>query len=881
MLLTVSGLVGFLNPLSALLLAMPGAVGFSLTQNSVLFGKRGWRVPVKISFFKSISGWLLFLVLLSMVPPAGIYIYSAWNSLDHDLKESQNDLRRVLQGFAFEHESAVAGARQFLITLSRLPDVQNLNTRATDKFLGDLLKRNPLYANIFILDAEGMYISSAEPFTPVSLKKRKYFQDVLKTMDFSAGEYTMGVTLKRPAFHFAYPISDGRGRFKGTVGVNVDLSRYGNRFSMAKLPEGSHFSLTDHRGTVLYRYPDGEQYIGKADDPQMMKNMSSPSEEGIFTAPGPDRTKRYYGYKRFRLMDSGPTYLYMRVGIPEDKILANVKRTLTISGVLFGFALFISLFSSWLIAKSVIVNRLGRLVEAADRLGQGDLAMRTGLTSGKDELGELARSFDAMAGKLEAEEQEERRSGEAAARLAEEMAIIADIGRLIGSTLEIEEVYERFAAEAQKLIPFDRLNVNLTDHHENTVTIAYVSGTEIPDRRAGGVFPMAGSTNETFQHRRTGLIIDLEEARAVSERNNHLFTSLKAGMRSLMSVPLISRDEVIGVLHFRSKDASAYTEEDLRLAERIGAQIAGAIANARLFAKLRKTEKSLRESEREFRLLIDNAPDAIFIQVGSCFTYLNQKAVQFFGAKSADDLLGRPILERYHPDHRGALQERLLLLNEERKPVPTMEQKYLKLDGSVIDVEASAVPITFENCDGSLSFAHDITDRKRMEEEIREMSFRDQMTELYNRRGFITLAGQQLRTANRTQKPMLLTFIDCDGLKWINDTFGHEEGDRALIDTAHVLRQTFREADIVARLGGDEFAVLSIAPVDGNPEELLKRLARSIHAFNATGARPYTLSMSWGTVVYDPHAPLSLDALMSEADELMYAQKKEKSARKM
>ena len=837
---------------------------------------------MKTPFFKSIRIWLFFLVLLSMVPPAGVYIYSALDSMDHDLKESQNDLRRVLEGFAFEHESAVAGTRQFLITLSRLPDVQNLKTRATDKILADLLKRNPLYANIFILDAEGMYISSAEPFTPVSLKYRKYFQDVLKTVDFSAGEGVVGVTLKRPAFHFAYPISDGRGRFKGVVGVAVDLSRYGRRFLTTQLPEGSDFSLTDHKGAVLYRYPDAERYIGKADDPEIMKNMSGPSAEGIFTAPGLDRTKRYIAYKRFHLTENGPTYLYMRVGIPEVKILANVKRNLTISGVLFGFALFISLFSSWLIAKSVIVNRLGRLVESANRLGQGDLAMRTGLLHGKDELGELARSFDAMAGKLEAEEREERRNRVAAERLAEEMSVIAEIGRLIGSTMAIDEVYGRFAAEARKLVPFDRLNVNLTDYHENAVTIAYVSGAEIPHRRAGDAFPLAGSVNEIFQHRRTGLIIDPEEAHVVSERNVHLFSSVRAGMRSLMSVPLISRDEVIGVLHFRSKEANAYTEQDLRLAERIGAQIAGAIANARLFTELGKTEKSLREREKEFRLLLDNAPDAVFIQVGGCFTYLNQKAVQFFGAKSAEDLLGRPIIDRYHPDDRGALQERLRLLNEQRKSVPTMEQKYLKLDGSVIDVEASAVPVTFENSNASLSFAHDITERKRMEEEIREMSFRDQMTELYNRRGFITMAQQQLRAANRTQRPMLLTFIDCDGLKWINDTFGHEEGDRALIDTAHVLRQTFREADIVARLGGDEFAVLSIdAAEDRHPEELLKRLARNILAFNATAARRYTLAMSWGTVAYDPHTPLSLDELMSAADELMYAQKKEKSDRKM
>ena len=837
---------------------------------------------MKTFFFKSIRIWLLFLVLLSILPSAGIFIYSALDSLDGDLEDSQNDLKRVLQGFAFEQESAVAATRQFLITLSRLPDVQRLNTQVTDKILADLLKRSPLYANIFILDAEGMYISSAEPFTRVSLKTRKYFQDVLKTMDFSSGEGVVGVTLKRPSFHFAYPISDGRGRFRGVVGVAVDLNRYGHRFLMTKLPEGSHFSLTDHRGAVLYRYPDGERYIGKADDPEMMKQMSAPSEEGIFTAGDPDdRTKRYIAYKRFRLTETAPAYLYMRVGIPEDKILANVKRTLTISGVLFGFALFISLFFSWIIAKSVIVNRLERLVEAANRLRQGDLAMRTGLTYGKDEFGALARSFDTMADELEAKEKKERRNREIAERLVEEVSVIAGIGRLIGSTLEIDEVYERFAVEARKLIPFDSLIVNLKKPGEDTLDVAYASGVDISERKKGDSFPLKGSVSEIVMRTRTGLIVRSADILTKTDRFSTLGVNLQAGLYSMMSAPLISRDEAIGALVFRAEKQNAYTEEDLRLAERIGAQIAGAIANAQLFAKLRKAEKALRESEKEFRLLIDNAPDAVFIQVGGCFTYLNQRAVQFFGAKSAEDLLGRPIIDRLHPDYRGALRERLLLLNEERKSVLTMEQKYLKLDGSVIDVEASAVPITFGNSNGSLSFVRDITDRKRMEEEIREMSFRDQMTELYNRRGFITLAGQQLKAANRTKRPMLLIFMDCDGLKWINDTFGHEEGDRALIDTAHLLRQTFREADIVARLGGDEFAVLSIDAVDQNPEELLKRLAQNIHAFNATGARPYSLSMSWGTAVYDPHAPLSLDELMSAADELMYAQKKEKATRKM
>ena len=177
---------------------------------------------------------------------------------------------------------------------------------------------------------------------------------------------------------------------------------------------------------------------------------------------------------------------------------------------------------------------------------------------------------------------------------------------------------------------------------------------------------------------------------------------------------------------------------------------------------------------------------------------------------------------------------------------------------------------------GVIGFGIDITERKQMEEEIRELSFRDSLTTLYNRRGFITLAEQQLKTATRARRKMLLAFLDVDHLKWINDTLGHEAGDSALVDAAEVLRRTFRESDIIARVGGDEFAVLAIEMKDLNPELLPNRLQRTIDTFNTDESKPYRLSLSWGMTVYEPGTTQSLDQLMSAADALMYAQKKAK-----
>jgi diguanylate cyclase (GGDEF)-like protein len=185
--------------------------------------------------------------------------------------------------------------------------------------------------------------------------------------------------------------------------------------------------------------------------------------------------------------------------------------------------------------------------------------------------------------------------------LAGEMAVIAEIGRLISSTLDINEVYERFAAETQKLMLFDSLTVNLCNVQENTMCVAYVSGLDIDGRRQGDPLVLEGSLSEAVIRSRTSLRIQPANIDEIAGRFPRLSPIFQVGLRSIMCVPLISRNEVIGVLHFRAKRSNAYTEEDIRLAERIGAQIAGAIANAQLYAGLKKTEQELKDSEQRYR----------------------------------------------------------------------------------------------------------------------------------------------------------------------------------------------------------------------------------------------------------------------------------------
>lgn len=164
-----------------------------------------------------------------------------------------------------------------------------------------------------------------------------------------------------------------------------------------------------------------------------------------------------------------------------------------------------------------------------------------------------------------------------------------------------------------------------------------------------------------------------------------------------------------------------------------------------------------------------------------------------------------------------------------------------------------------------------------VERELRYLALSDDLTCLYNRRGFYAAAAQQLKIARRQEKPAVLFFCDLDGLKTINDTFGHREGDFALVRTADALEEVFRESDVLARISGDEFAVLAMDLSRDYQQGILNRLQRSLRKAGKEELR-YELSVSVGAAWFDPQNPVSLGELMEQADRAMYAEKRRRCA---
>lgn len=167
-----------------------------------------------------------------------------------------------------------------------------------------------------------------------------------------------------------------------------------------------------------------------------------------------------------------------------------------------------------------------------------------------------------------------------------------------------------------------------------------------------------------------------------------------------------------------------------------------------------------------------------------------------------------------------------------------------------------------------------------LQTELSNLALTDELTGLYNRRGFLALAERQLKLARRSGRSLLLFFIDVDGLKEINDVFGHAEGDAALKYTAEALEATFRDSDVIARLGGDEFAVLAIEASGQSEVAIRERLTEFLNSASRQES-DYKLSVSLGTARFDPWNQTSIRDLIAEADQAMYERKRRRSAERM
>jgi diguanylate cyclase (GGDEF)-like protein/PAS domain S-box-containing protein len=294
----------------------------------------------------------------------------------------------------------------------------------------------------------------------------------------------------------------------------------------------------------------------------------------------------------------------------------------------------------------------------------------------------------------------------------------------------------------------------------------------------------------------------------------------------------------------------------------------------------REAERDLMESEQRWRVFSEASFEGVAVTRAGHILDTNATFAAWLG-RDPSDLVGADGMSVFAPEDREYVAS-LATSN----PTEAYEAQMQRRDGTTFPVEVRGRSVVFRGQQVRIAVVRDITERKAQEAElarhaelVHELSLRDELTQLYNRRGFLELARHQLLLAARGRSPLAVFFADLNGMKIINDELGHEMGDRALVAVAQVLLKVFRVADIVARLGGDEFAVLAVACDADGAAIATARVRKLVDEFNESSGERFRLSMSLGSSVYDPAAPVDLEVLMQRADQQMYEFKRARGDR--
>ncbi|HZW12005.1 MAG TPA: EAL domain-containing protein [Noviherbaspirillum sp.] len=286
----------------------------------------------------------------------------------------------------------------------------------------------------------------------------------------------------------------------------------------------------------------------------------------------------------------------------------------------------------------------------------------------------------------------------------------------------------------------------------------------------------------------------------------------------------------------------------------------------------RLAEASLREAEERYRTLVELSPDAILVQQDDVFVFANRAAVDLLHAGGTERIIGRSLFELLHPHFHEIARERIAFL-QKGEALPAIEEKFLRFDGSVVDVEVNSSPFLHKGRFATLFIMRDITERKKTLEQMAYLAHYDSLTGLPNRMLFRQRLEHALSIAERPERSLEIMFLDLDRFKNINDTLGHAVGDMVLQETAFRLQGILRESDTVARLGGDEFVVL-VENVD-EPHRGGIIAEKILAAFGPPFLRdknPLSISTSIGISSF-PTDGTDADTLLKKADIAMYRAK--------
>lgn len=373
---------------------------------------------------------VLGLLLLALLPAFALMVFTASESRQRALQETQDSALRMTELAAANQRQLIDGARDILIPLAQIPAIQSQDRAACLFFLSNVLMQHPLYANFGAADGQGnVFCMTLPQRMPFSIAGQAYFQQSMSTHDFAISPYEISPTNSQAIITLAYPVLDPQGEPQGIVFASLDLRWLGPFMNAAPLPAGSALRAIDPGGLILASYPDGEIEIGQQMPETAIARAVLSQGSGLTQGMDARGNSRLYAYTP--LPGGADSIVHIVISIPTAQVSAESNRILLRNVIALVLGTILALAIAWFGTQFFFLRQVNSLVSVTQRLSRGDLSARAAWGPGQGELGQLAHAFDDMAATLQ---QRERQQQQAEAQIRQQEQIRANLlHQLIGA----------------------------------------------------------------------------------------------------------------------------------------------------------------------------------------------------------------------------------------------------------------------------------------------------------------------------------------------------------------------------------------------------------------------------------------------------------------
>jgi hypothetical protein len=313
------------------------------------------------------------LVLLALLPAFAVVLGFGVSERRSEAARAREEALDFAHLAAHDEQDLIQSTRELLELLGGEPEMLPQFGAECSAQLARILPSYPYLTNMGAADLQGEVYCSGLPFTtPVNIRDRGYFQRVLARSDFAVGEFQVGRITGRVAINFGYPVRDESGVMRGVLYAGLSLDWLEQLATNAGLPPGSSVTVIDSQGTVLARFPDGGDWVGKqVPEAPLFQAVSTGAGQGTFDAVGLDGVSKLYGFTS--LLTDRPGAVYISVGIPAAQAYTRVDSAIARAGAALVAVLVLGLISTWAGSEFFILRRARALVEVSQRLASGDL----------------------------------------------------------------------------------------------------------------------------------------------------------------------------------------------------------------------------------------------------------------------------------------------------------------------------------------------------------------------------------------------------------------------------------------------------------------------------------------------------------------------------